>query len=76
VAAVLGERRLINPQLPNDPGSKLNRVVKETFERWQAGMATRSTQVLFADSYQSPGSERIPGAMDENGKPAPPTDSG
>ncbi|HVT90642.1 MAG TPA: helicase-related protein [Tepidisphaeraceae bacterium] len=64
------DMRLVNPELSDDPGSKLNRVVQETFDRWRAGMATRATQVLFADSYQSPGSERIPGQFDDDGKPA------
>jgi N12 class adenine-specific DNA methylase len=64
------DMRLIDPELPDDPGSKLNRVVRETLDRWRAGMANRATQVLFADSYQSPGSERIPGAFDEEGNPA------
>jgi N12 class adenine-specific DNA methylase/adenine-specific DNA methylase len=64
------DMRLINPSLPDDQGSKLNRVVYETFQRWKAGMATRSVQVLFADSYQSPGSESIPDQLDAEGKPA------
>jgi N12 class adenine-specific DNA methylase len=64
------DMRLINPELPDDPGSKLNRVVQETFGRWQAGQHTKATQVLFADSYQSPGSEPIPGQLDDEGKVA------
>lgn len=64
------DMRLIDPGLPDDPGSKLNRVVKETFDRWQAGRATGATQVLFADSYQSAGSEVISGERDEDGNPA------
>ena len=64
------DMRLIDPELPDDPGSKLNRVVHETFARWQSGHETNATQVLFADSYQSPGSEVIPGQLDDEGKPA------
>jgi hypothetical protein len=64
------DMRLINPELPDDPGSKLNRVVQETFARWQAGCATKSTQVLFADSYRSSGSEPIPGQLDDEGRVA------
>jgi N12 class adenine-specific DNA methylase/adenine-specific DNA methylase len=64
------DMRLVDPALPDDPGSKLNRVVQETFDRWRAGMATKATQVLFADSYQSPGSEPIPGQLDDEGKVA------
>ena len=64
------DMRLINPQLPDDPGSKLNRVVQETFARWQVGCPTKATQVLFADSYRSPGSEPIPGQLDDEGRVA------
>lgn len=64
------DMRLIDPELPDDPGSKLNRVVQETFARWQEGTATRATQVLFADSYQSPGHEALPGQLDGDGNVA------
>ncbi len=64
------DMRLIDPLLPDDSGSKLNRVVQEVFARWQAGRAIASTQVLFADSYQSPGSEPIPGQFDDEGNVA------
>ena len=64
------DMRLIDPALPDDPGSKLNRVVAETFARWKAGSATKATQVLFADSYQSPGSQPIPGQLDSEGRVA------
>lgn len=64
------DMRLINPQFLDDSGSKLNRVVQEVFTRWQAGNVTKAVQVLFADSYQSTGSEIIPGQFDDEGKPA------
>jgi N12 class adenine-specific DNA methylase len=64
------DMRLIDPGFSDDPGSKLNRVVQETFARWQAGHATKTTQALFADSYRSPGSEPIPGQFDGEGKVA------
>jgi N12 class adenine-specific DNA methylase len=63
------DMRLIDPEMPDDPGSKLNRVVQEVFTRWLVGHASKSTQVLFADSYQSAGSEVIPGAFDSDGHP-------
>ena len=62
------DMRLVNPELTDDAGSKLNRVVEEVFARWQAG--TDTTQVLFADSYRSPGSEPIHGQLDSEGKTA------
>lgn len=55
------DMRLINPSLPDDSGSKLNRVVQETFARWVSGAPTKATQVLFADSYQSPAYEPAAG---------------
>ena len=64
------DMRLVHHESTNGPGSKLNRVVQETFARWQAGKAIRATQVLFADSYQSPGSQPIPGEIDAAGNPA------
>lgn len=62
--------RLVDPTMADDPGSKLNRVVQETYTRWLTGAASKAVQVLFADSYQSPGSEPIPGKQDEDGNPA------
>ncbi|MCL2641838.1 MAG: hypothetical protein FWD53_13390, partial [Phycisphaerales bacterium] len=62
------DMRLIASDSSDDPGSKLNRVVQVVFDRWQAGMATCTTQVLFADSYQSSGFKTIPGQLDDDGK--------
>ncbi len=64
------DMRLVDPELPDDPGSKLNSVVEQTFASWQAGRETNATQVLFADSYQSSGSQVIAGEFDDEGKPA------
>lgn len=62
------DMRLVDPSLPDDPRSKLNRVVQETFGRWQEGVLTQSTQVLFADSYQSPAYQTLAGRFDDEGK--------
>ena len=56
--------------VPDDPGSKLNRVVQETYTRWLAGRQNKTTQVLFADSYQSPQTEQVTGQLDADGNPA------
>ena len=64
------DMRLINPSLPDDHGSKLNRVVQETYSRWLAGRQNKTTQVLFADSYQSPQTESVAGQLDADGDPA------
>lgn len=61
------DMRLINPSLPDDSGSKLNRVVQETFARWAAGTPTKTTQVLFADSYQSSAIELTAGGQPSDG---------
>jgi len=45
--------RLIDSSAPDDPGSKLNRVVREVFDRWRATESERSTQIIFSDSIQS-----------------------
>jgi N12 class adenine-specific DNA methylase len=47
------DMRLVDPRLPDDPGSKLNRAVDEAYKRWEAGKANKTTQVVFADLYQS-----------------------
>ena len=64
------DMRLINPSLSDDPSSKLNCVVQETFARWLAGRGNKTTQVLFADSYQSPQTEPVAGQLDAEGNPA------
>ncbi|MBU2551998.1 MAG: hypothetical protein KKB20_26545, partial [Proteobacteria bacterium] len=45
--------RLVDSSMPDDPGSKTNRVVKEVFERWQATAENRGTQMVFAEMFQS-----------------------
>lgn len=45
--------RLVNPELPDDPGSKLNRAVKEILNDLKATESYRGTAALFCDSYQS-----------------------
>ncbi len=43
------DQRLINPLLPDDPGSKLNACVNNVFQIWQDGTSDRTTQLLFCD---------------------------
>jgi N12 class adenine-specific DNA methylase len=45
--------RLVDPAMPDLPGSKVNRTVEETFKRWKAGASFRGTQVIFSDTFQS-----------------------
>ncbi|MCD8354384.1 MAG: SNF2-related protein, partial [Clostridiales bacterium] len=43
------DQRLMNPLLPDDPGSKLNACVNNVFHIWQEGKDDRLTQLLFCD---------------------------
>jgi len=43
------DQRLMNPLLPDDPGSKLNACVNNVFRIWQEGTPGKLTQLLFCD---------------------------
>ncbi|MCD7736082.1 MAG: hypothetical protein LUI07_03810 [Lachnospiraceae bacterium] len=43
------DQRLINPMLPDDPNSKVNACVEQTFRLWESTAAEKSTQVIFCD---------------------------
>lgn len=43
------DQRLMNPLLPDDPGSKLNACVENVLRIWEEGKADRLTQLLFCD---------------------------
>lgn len=43
------DQRLIDPLLPDDPGSKVNACVEKTFQLWQDTAADKRTQVIFCD---------------------------
>ena len=43
------DQRLIDPQLPDDPNSKVNACVDRVFEIWERTKANRSTQLIFCD---------------------------
>lgn len=45
--------RLVNPNLPDDPGSKVNRVVQEVFNLWRETTDINGTQLIFSNLYQS-----------------------
>ncbi|MBF0651081.1 hypothetical protein IR083_19885 [Dysgonomonas sp. GY75] len=52
--------RLINPDLPDDPGSKTNRVIAEIKRIYDTSRPYRGTQLIFCDLFQS--SAKIPGS--------------
>ena len=43
------DQRLINPLLPDNPGSKVNACVNNIFRIWQDGAEDRLTQLVFCD---------------------------
>lgn len=46
--------RLIDSSLPDDPGSKLNRVVQEVLRVHRESAEVKGTQLVFADLFQNP----------------------
>lgn len=43
------DQRIINPNLPDDPMSKVNLCVDNIFQIWENGKADRLTQLVFSD---------------------------
>ncbi|MBQ9210157.1 MAG: DEAD/DEAH box helicase family protein [Clostridia bacterium] len=52
------DQRLINPLLPDDPGSKVNACINNIFRIWQDGADDRLTQLVFCDISTPKGTER------------------
>lgn len=56
--------RLLYPDAPNDPGSKLNVAIRDVFETWEYGMEKMLTQIVFCDSgTPKPGRFNVYGEM-------------
>ena len=43
------DQRVINPMLPDDPGSKVNMCVNNIYHVWDKGQADKLTQLVFCD---------------------------
>jgi len=43
------DQRIMNPLLPDDPGSKVNACVENVFNIWQESAQTKGTQLIFSD---------------------------
>ncbi len=43
------DQRIINPDLPDEPGSKVNLCVDNIFQIWEDGKSDKLTQVIFSD---------------------------
>ncbi len=60
------DMRLINPNLPDDPNSKLNRAIQNIYEIWERTKEQRSTQLVFLDmGVPSREREEILSALEE-----------
>lgn len=68
------DQRLINPLLPDDPGSKVNACVKNIFRIWQEGADDRLTQLVFCDISTPKGMERTSQQTDTAEKTDSPRD--
>lgn len=62
------DQRLINPLLPDDPGSKVNACVQNVFRIWREGQADKLTQLLFCDLSTPTG--KAPAVKDDTAKDA------
>ena len=67
------DQRLINPMLPDDPGSKVNACVNNVFRIWQEGSADKLTQLIFCDISTPKGS--VDKAVDKSVENAPKAES-
>ena len=52
------DQRLINPLLPDDPGSKVNACVQNVLRIWREGSDERLTQLVFCDISTPKGPDR------------------
>ena len=43
------DQRIINPLLPDDPGSKVNACVNNVFQIWKDSTSQKGTQLIFSD---------------------------
>lgn len=50
------DQRLINPMLPDEPGTKVNMCVANVLQQWRDGDADRLTQLIFCDVSTPSGS--------------------
>ena len=54
------DQRIINPLLPDEPGTKVNRCVENVLQYWREGEAEKLTQIIFCDisTPQPPASKK------------------
>ena len=52
------DQRLINPLLPDNPGSKVNACIDNVYRIWEEGSADRLTQLIFCDISTPKGADK------------------
>lgn len=67
------DQRIMNPLLPDDPGSKVNACVENVFKIWQESTPAKGTQLIFSDLSTPKGRAD---QKKENGKEAEGPDDG
>ena len=65
------DQRVINPDLPDDPGSKVNRCVDNIHRIWQDGQADKLTQLVFCDLSTPKGKTAQSGRIAAKGTDSP-----
>lgn len=54
------DQRIINPMLPDEPGTKVNMCVANVLQQWRYGDADKLTQLIFCDISTPTGSGKQP----------------
>ena len=65
------DQRVINPDLPDDPSSKVNRCVDNIHRIWQDGQADKLTQLVFCDLSTPKGKAAQSGRIAAKGTDSP-----
>ena len=65
------DQRVINPDLPDDPGSKVNRCVDNIHRIWQDGQTEKLTQLVFCDLSTPKGKAAQSGRIAAKGTDSP-----
>ena len=65
------DQRVINPDLPDDPNSKVNRCVDNIHRIWQDGQAEKLTQLVFCDLSTPKGKAAQSGRIAAKGTDSP-----
>ena len=60
------DQRIINPMLPDEPGTKVNQCVDNILQIWRDGQPEKLTQLVFCDisTPQAAGSKKVAKSLD------------